>query len=61
VRWLAAIGGTINVRPCLAIVLRMEWRIRYYDERGGKPLMDGIIHGTQEFRPLVGVAWRPRL
>lgn len=60
VRWLAAIGGTIQVRPCLAIVLRLEWRIRYYDERDGQPLMDGIVHGTQEFRPLVGVAWRPR-
>jgi hypothetical protein len=61
VRWLAAIGGTVQLRPCLALVLRLEWRIRYYDERGGEPLMDGVVHGTQEFRPLVGVAWRPRL
>ena len=52
--------GRSQVRPCLAIVLRLEWRIRYYDERGGQPLMDGIVHGTQELRPLVGVAWRPR-
>jgi hypothetical protein len=37
----------------------LEWRIRYYDTRGGQPLMNGIIHGTQEIRPLVGLAWRP--
>lgn len=61
VRWLAAIGGTVNLRPCLALVLRLEWRIRYYDERDGQPLMNGSVHGTQEFRPLVGLAWRPRL
>ena len=61
VRWIAALGGTVRLRPCLDLVLRLEWRIRYYDERGGEPLMDGIVHGTQEFRPLVGVAWRPRL
>ncbi len=61
VRWLGALGGTIDIRPSLAIVLRLEWRIRYYDERGGNPLMDGIVHGTQELRPLIGVAWRPRL
>jgi hypothetical protein len=61
VRWLAAIGGTVQVRPGLALVLRLEWKIRYYDERGGESLMDGVVHGTQEFRPLVGVAWRPQL
>jgi hypothetical protein len=60
VRWLAAIGGTVRVRTSLEIVLRLEWRIRYYDERDGQPLMDGIVHGTQELRPLVGVAWRPQ-
>ena len=60
VRWLAAAGGTVRLRECLDLVLRLEWRIRYYDERDGQPLEDGIVHGTQEFRPLVGVAWRPR-
>jgi hypothetical protein len=61
VRWLAAIGGTVQLRSSLALVLRLEWRIRYYDERGGESLMDGVVHGTQEFRPLVGIAWRPQL
>jgi hypothetical protein len=61
VRWLAAVGGTVRLRDRLALVLRLEWRIRYYDERDGQPLMDGIVHGTQEFRPLVGLAWRPPL
>jgi hypothetical protein len=61
VRWIAAAGGTVRLRDSLALVLRLEWRIRYYDERGGQPLMDGIVHGTQEFRPLVGIAWSPSL
>lgn len=61
VRWLAAAGGTVRWRDSLDLVLRLEWRIRYYDERGGMPLMDGVVHGTQEYRPLVGIAWTPRL
>lgn len=61
VRWLAAVGGTVRLRDCLDLVLRLEWRIRYYDERDGKAIMDGIVHGTQELRPLVGIAWRPRM
>lgn len=60
VRWIAAVGGTVRLRDGLDLVLRLQWRIRYYDERGDKPLMDGIVHGTQEIRPLVGIAWRPR-
>ncbi len=59
VRWMLTLGAAIPVRPNLAIVFRLEWRIRYYDQRGDQPLRDGIVHGTQEIRPLFGVAWQP--
>jgi hypothetical protein len=59
VRWMFALGGAVPLRHDLAITIRLEWRIRYYDERGGQSLRDGIVHGTQEIRPLFGVTWRP--
>lgn len=59
VRWMLALGAAIPVRHDLAITIRLEWRIRYYDERGGQSLRDDIVHGTQEIRPLFGVTWRP--
>ncbi len=58
VRWMAALGGAVPITRGLDLVVRLEWRIRYYDQRGGVELVDGIVHGTQEIRPLIGLAWR---
>ncbi len=57
VAWLAAIGGQVNVWSNLDVVFRAEYRVRYYDRRDA-PLMDELVHGTQSFSPIVGVAWR---
>lgn len=47
------------IGPHLAVTLRLQWRIRYYDQRASAPLADDIVHGTQELRPLFGLAWTP--
>ncbi|MCA9539027.1 MAG: hypothetical protein KC620_09060 [Myxococcales bacterium] len=57
VAWLAAIGGQINVVSQLDLVLRVEYRVRYYDRRD-EPLRDELVHGTQEWSPFIGAAWR---
>lgn len=57
VAWLAAIGGQINVWSQLDVVFRVEYRVRYYDRRDAL-LADELVHGTQSFAPIVGVAWR---
>ncbi|MEZ4359428.1 MAG: hypothetical protein R3B48_04550 [Kofleriaceae bacterium] len=58
VRWMAALGGSVPITGCLDLTVRLEWRIRYYDQRDGVDLAGGIVHGTQEIRPLFGLAWR---
>lgn len=57
VAWLAAIGGQVNIWSNLDAVFRVEYRVRYYDRRD-EALVDELVHGTQSFAPIVGVAWR---
>ena len=59
IAWLMALGGGVPVTDSLQVVLRLEYRIRYYDRRNSGGLRDEIVHGTQNFTPFVGVAWTP--
>ncbi len=60
IAWLAALGGAVPLAEAWALAIRLEYRVRYYDRRDA-PLADDIAHGTQNFTPFVGVAWRPAL
>ena len=53
--WVFAVGSQHRLTDSLSLVLRVQYRIRYYDSRGDSPLMDNIIHGTQDITPYVGV------
>jgi hypothetical protein len=57
--WLLALGGDIPLLPRLDLALRVEYRIRYYDRRGGDALAGEIVHGTQNLTPFVGLVFRP--
>ncbi len=41
----------------LSVALRVEYRVRYYNRRGGHALADDTVHGTQNLTPFMGVAW----
>ena len=58
VAWFLGLGGGIPVSSNLEVVLRLEYRVRYYNRRGSLNLRDETVHGTQEFTPFAGVAWR---
>lgn len=58
IAWLVALGGVVPVVDAWDVVLRLEYRIRYYDSRGGEDLAGGVVHGTQDITPFVGVAYR---
>lgn len=58
VAWLAALGANVPVVDNIDIVLKIEYRFRYYTKRGGNPLAENIEHGTQSISPLLGVAYR---
>jgi hypothetical protein len=57
VAWSFALGGRIPIVSTLDLVLRLQYRIRYYDSRGSSALAGGAVHGTQNYTPFVGVAW----
>jgi hypothetical protein len=59
VSWLFGLGADLPITTCLSASLRIEYRIRYYDERGGDPLAGDVVHGTQNLTPFVGVTWAP--
>ena len=58
VAWLLNIGGSLPVADTLDLVIRFEYRVRYYDRRDA-PLVDKLVHGTQNYTRFVGVAWIP--
>jgi hypothetical protein len=57
IAWLLAAGGAVPLGERLDLVLRLEYRVRYYTSRGGNPLAEEIAHGTQSFAPFIGVGY----
>jgi hypothetical protein len=58
ISWLISIGGFVPLSDNLEILLKLEYRLRYYNKRGGEPLIDNIDLGTQSISPLIGVSWK---
>lgn len=57
IAWMVNIGGFISLTEDLDVILKLEYRGRYYLERNGKNLINNIDHGTQSIVPLLGVRW----
>lgn len=58
VAFLAGVGAQVNVWQRLDVVLRLQYRVRYYDRRGDAALVGDRAHGTQDWTPFAGAAWR---
>ena len=61
IAWMLNLGAGVPITEHLQGVLRLEYRVRYYDRRGDQDLADDIVHGTQNLTPFVGLAWMPAL
>lgn len=57
IAWLVNIGWYIPISNNFDVSLKVEYRGRYYLERGGKELLNDIDHGTQSIVPVLGVRW----
>ena len=57
VAWLVNVGGFITLSDALDVTIKIEYRGRYYNERGGKKLLNNIDHGTQSIVPVLGIRW----
>jgi hypothetical protein len=62
VAYLANLGVAVPLDDRFDLVLRLEYRVRYYDRRGEVKLVtadgDPVVHGTQNFTPLLGLRWK---
>lgn len=58
IAWYAALGGAVELWESWDLVIRMEYRLRYYDRRNGNPFESNIEHGTQNITPYIGLRWR---
>lgn len=58
ISWLISVGGFVPLSDDLDLLLELEYRNRYYNERGGEPLTSDIDHGTQSISPIIGVSWK---
>lgn len=56
IAWSLALGARVELAPAVDLVVRMQYRVRYYVRRGGSSL-DGVVHGTQNFTPFIGLSW----
>ena len=59
ISWMFSVGGQIPIFDNLNVMLKIEYRLRYYNERGGEPLINNIDHGTQSISPLIGITFTP--
>jgi hypothetical protein len=57
--WLLSLGGNLPVADDLSVIIKVDWCLRYYNQRGGEPLAGNINHGTQSLAPAIGIAWTP--
>ena len=57
IAWLLGIGTAVEIWGDFELVLRLNYRIRYYEVRGGRDLDEGLAHGTQDIIPFIGLAW----
>ncbi len=55
VAWLIAFGGALPIEDNVDLIISAEYRVRYYTQRGGDPIVGEIEHGTQSLVPLIGV------
>jgi hypothetical protein len=58
IAWYAALGGAVAIGETWDLVIRMEYRLRYYNKRNSNPFQSNIEHGTQNITPYIGVRWR---
>ena len=57
VAYMFAVGWYHKITENLALSLRMQYRIRYYNRRGSEDLQNNIVHGTQNYSPFIGLSY----
>jgi len=54
VAWVFGLGSAVPLNDHFSLVLRLQYRIRYYNQRGSENLLDNVVLGTQDIFPFIG-------
>jgi hypothetical protein len=55
VAWAVSLGSIVPINQIYALMISMQYRVRYYDKRGSENLINDVVHGTQSINPFVGI------
>ena len=58
VAWLLGFGVDVALHNKLSLLLKAQYRVRYYDSRDGEKLQNESVHGTQNFSPMIGLRYQ---
>lgn len=58
VAFFGGLGVAVPFGEQLALVVRFEYRLRYYKGREGRAFQGKFEHGTQKITPFIGVSWK---
>lgn len=57
VAWFIGIGAKVKLSKQFDFIVKANYRVRYYNSRDGTELLNQSVHGTQNFSPLIGLAY----
>lgn len=58
IAWMSSLGVNSPLTEKLDLLLKLQYRVRYYDSKGGQNLANKAVHGTQNFTPMLGLVYR---
>ncbi len=58
VAWFLGIGAEVKLWKSLSLLIKAQYRVRYYDSKDGSVLDQDAVHGTQNFAPLLGLSYK---
>lgn len=57
VAWLGSVGFQGSLTEYLNLQVKLQYRVRYYNKKGGVELAQEAVHGTQNLTPMVGFSY----
>ncbi len=58
VAFFGSLGAMVPLHEEVSLIVRFEYRLRYYKGRQGEQFRNQIEHGTQNITPYIGMSWR---
>lgn len=58
VAWMFGLGVQVSLFDDFLLMFKAQYRVRYYDSRDGEKLENEIVHGTQNFSPMIGLSYK---